>query len=51
MAEKNKDNAKKRNADLHKQHRSRVKQKFNDTGLKGFHDHNVLKLLQEFKKA
>lgn len=45
MAEKNKDNAKKRNADLHKQHRSRVKQKFNDTGLKGFHDHNVLEMM------
>lgn len=45
MAELNNDLTKKRNADLHKNHRNRVKTKFNETGLKGFHDHNVLEMM------
>lgn len=32
-------------AELHKEHRQRVKERFRETGLDGFHDHNVLEML------
>ncbi len=38
-------NNKKSNSDLHKMHRQRLKATFNQTGLKSFHDHNVLEML------
>ncbi len=42
-----KDTAKKKNAKkgLHDEHRKRVKEKFRETGLSGFHEHNVLEFL------
>ncbi|MBE6716769.1 MAG: hypothetical protein E7573_07600 [Ruminococcaceae bacterium] len=36
---------KEREAELHKNHRQRVKEKFRETGLQGFHAHNVLEML------
>ncbi len=43
MSDSNK--KKTRHPELHKDHRKRVKEKFRETGLSGFHDHNVLEML------
>ncbi len=38
-------NGKQRDPELHKMHRSRVKDNFRASGLKGFQDHNILEML------